>query len=70
MVPFNGRILCALLERPAVLKVIYLQSDFLVSLISPKNENKSTLGIIVVKSNFFVPFLGELRIPKSPSEIN
>ena len=37
------------------------------------NKNKST--IIVVKSNFFVRFLGprfleELRIPKSPFEIN
>ena len=30
------------------------------------NENKSTWGIIVLKSNFFVRFLGELRIPKSP----
>ena len=39
---------------------------------SPKktNENNSTSGIIVVKSNFFVRFLGELRIPKSPFEIN
>ena len=34
------------------------------------NENKSTWGIIAVKSNFFVHFLGELRIPKSPFEIN
>ena len=34
------------------------------------NENKSTWGILVVKLNFFVPFLEELRIPKSPFEIN
>ena len=35
------------------------------------NENKSTWGIIVVKSIFFVRFfLEELRIPKSPFEIN
>ena len=29
------------------------------------NENKSTWGIIVVKSNFFVRFLEEWRIPKT-----
>ena len=34
------------------------------------NENKSTWGIIVVKSNFFIRILEELRIPKSPFEIN
>ena len=34
------------------------------------NENKSTWGIIVVKSIFFVRFLEELRIPKSPFENN
>ena len=34
------------------------------------NENKSTWGIIVVKSNFFVHFSEELRIPKSSFEIN
>ena len=34
------------------------------------NENKSTWGIIVVKANFFVRFLEELRIPKSSFEIN
>ena len=34
------------------------------------NETKSTWGIIVVKSNLFVRFLGELRIRKSPFEIN
>ena len=34
------------------------------------NENKSAWGIIVVKSNLFVRFLGELRIPNSPFEIN
>ena len=34
------------------------------------NESKSTWGIIEVKSIFFVQFLGELRIPKSPFEIN
>ena len=34
------------------------------------NENKSTWGIIVVKLKFFVRFLEELRIPKSPFEIN
>ena len=34
------------------------------------NKNKSTWGIIVAKSNFFICFLEELRIPKSPFEIN
>ena len=34
------------------------------------NKNKSTWGIKVVKSNYFVRFLEELRIPKSPFEIN
>jgi hypothetical protein len=34
------------------------------------NENKSTCGIIVGKLIFFVRFLEELRIPKSPFEIN
>ena len=34
------------------------------------NGNKSTWGILVVKSNCFVCFLEELRIPKSPFEIN
>ena len=34
------------------------------------NKNKSTRGIIVVKSNFLVHFLGDLRITKSPFEIN
>ena len=34
------------------------------------NKNKSTWGIIVVKLNFFVRFLEELRIIKSPFEIN
>ena len=35
-----------------------------------KNENNSTWGTIVVKSNFFVQFLGELKIPKRHFEIN
>ena len=34
------------------------------------NENNSTWGIIVVKSIFFVLFLGELKIPKRHFEIN
>ena len=34
------------------------------------NKNKSTWGIIVVKLNFFIHFLGGLRIPKIPFEIN
>ena len=34
-----------------------------------KNKNKSTRGIIVAKSNFLRIF-EELRIPKSPFEIN
>ena len=34
------------------------------------NENKSTWGITVEKSNFFVCFLGELKIPKRHFEIN
>ena len=37
---------------------------------SPKNENNSTWGTIVVKSTFFVRFLGELKIPKRHFEIN
>ena len=46
--------------------------SFLVSSNSSKkmNENESTWGIIIRKSNFFVRFLEELRIPKSPFEIN
>ena len=39
----------------------------------PKNEQKKVdliWGIIVVKSNFFVQFLGELKIPKRHFEIN
>ena len=35
---------------------------------SPKNN--STWGIIVVKLNFFIRFLGELKIPKRHFEIN
>ena len=34
------------------------------------NKNKSTWGIIVVKLNFFVRFLGEMKIPKGHIEIN
>ena len=34
------------------------------------NENNSTWGTKVVRSNFFVPFLGELKIPKRHFEIN
>ena len=34
------------------------------------NENKSTWGIIVIKSNISFVFMGELRIPKSPFEIS
>ena len=34
------------------------------------DENMSTWVIIVVKLNFFVRFLEELRISKSPFEIN
>ena len=34
------------------------------------NENNSAWGIIVLKSNFFVRFLGELKIPKIHFEIN
>ena len=34
------------------------------------NENNPTWGTIVVKSNFFVCFLGELKIPKRHFEIN
>ena len=34
------------------------------------NENDSTWGTIVVKSNFFVRFLGDLKIPKRYFEIN
>ena len=33
-------------------------------------SNNSTWGTIVVKSNFFVRFLGELKIPKRHFEIN
>ena len=34
------------------------------------NENNSTGGIIVVKSNFFVHFLEELKTPKIHFEID
>ena len=39
---------------------------------SPKqmNENNSTWGTIVVKSDFYVRFLRELKIPKRHFEIN
>ena len=43
----------------------------MVSQFLPKNkQKKSTRGMIVVKSNYFVLFLGELRIAKIPFEIN
>ena len=34
------------------------------------NENNSTWGTIVVKSNIFIRFLGELKVPKRHFEIN
>ena len=34
------------------------------------NEKNSTLGTMVVKSNIFVRFLGELKIPKRHFEID
>ena len=34
------------------------------------NENMSTWGIVVVKSNFFVRFLRELKMPKRHFENN
>ena len=34
------------------------------------NENNSTYRTIVVKLNFFVRFLGELKIPKRHFETN
>ena len=34
------------------------------------NENNSTWGTIVVKSIFFIRFMGELKIPKRHFEIN
>ena len=34
------------------------------------NENNSTWGTLVVKSNFFVRFFGELKVPKGHFEIN
>ena len=39
---------------------------------SPKKTNKNKLpqGTIVVKSKFFIRFLGELKIPKRHFEIN
>ena len=41
---------------------------FLMSSISSEKQTKT--NNIEVKSNFFVRFLGELRIPKRPFEIN
>ena len=43
----------------------------MVSSILPKtNENNSTWGTIVVKLNFLVRFLGEMKLPKRHFEIN
>ena len=43
---------------------------FLVFSILPKNEqNYSIWGTIALKSNFFVRFLGEFKIPKKHFEI-
>jgi hypothetical protein len=50
--------------------VNFEMSFWCLQILPKKPENKSTCGIIVVKLNFFVHFLGELRIPKSPFEIN
>ena len=41
-----------------------------VDFLQKTNENKSTWGIIVVKSNLFVPFLEEIDDPKNRFEIN
>ena len=46
---------------------------FLVSSILPKNEQKQfdlSRLVVVVRSNFFVRILEELRIPKNPYKIN
>ena len=45
-------------------------SFWCLQILPKKNENNSTWGTIVVKSNFFVRFLGELKIPKRHFEIN
>ena len=42
----------------------------MVSSILPKNERKTKIDLTYIRSNFFVRFLGELRITKSPLEIN
>ena len=41
-----------------------------VDFLQKTNENKSTWGIIVVKSNSFVRFLEEIDDPKNHFEIN
>ena len=60
------------LKNKRVLQVTYFRNVFLRSSISSKktNENKSTRGIIVVKSNLFVRFLEEIDDPKNHFEIN
>ena len=48
------------------LKVSSFRNVFLVSSVSPKKRMKTCrpeVSYVVVKSNFFVPFLGELRRP-------
>ena len=45
-------------------------SFWVSSILQKTNENNSTWGTIVVKSNFFVLFWGELKIPKRHFEIN
>ena len=37
---------------------------------SPKTQTKTIRLVVVVKSNFFVHFLGELKIPKKHFKIN
>ena len=41
-----------------------------LNLLQNTNENKSTLGITVVKLNSFVRFLEEIEDIKTPFEIN
>ena len=63
----SGTLKVSLYMALLAVKGQFFRNVFLVSPILPKNERKS---IIIVKSNFFVYFLEELRIAKSSLEIN
>ena len=60
--------------RKELLKVSSFRNDFLVSSIFPQKRTKTSrpeaLYLVLMSNNFFVRFLGKLRISESPFEIN